>query len=58
MEGDGYTLVYHCPTIDVSDLCIEPDANPVYCKTDMQSNSSDVTLQNTVTTNKLFENNC
>ena len=32
MEGDGYTVVVHCPRVDVSD--IEPDCNPVYCETD------------------------
>lgn len=31
MEGDGFTIVLHCPYADdkVSDK--EPDANPVYC---------------------------
>lgn len=32
MEGDGYTVVVHCPRVDVS--VIEPDCNPVYCETD------------------------
>lgn len=30
MEGDGYTTVFHCPNVDVSD--ITPDCNPVYCE--------------------------
>ncbi|MEF1336150.1 hypothetical protein REH81_05065 [Vibrio rotiferianus] len=32
MEGDGYTVVFHCPNASeetVEDK--EPDANPVYC---------------------------
>ena len=32
MEGDGYTVVVHCPRVDV--IGIEPDCNPVYCETD------------------------
>lgn len=31
MEGDGHTVVYHCPSVDVINSGIEPDANPVYC---------------------------
>lgn len=30
MDGDGYTLVLHCPNADDYDDR-EPDANPVYC---------------------------
>jgi hypothetical protein len=30
MEGDGYTVVLHCPSVDVEDY--EPDSNPVYCQ--------------------------
>ena len=30
MEGDGYTIVLHCPNVDVSD--ITPDCDPVYCE--------------------------
>ena len=29
MEGDGYALVFHCPSATLD--CDEPDANPVYC---------------------------
>lgn len=32
MEGDGFTMVLHCPYAD--DLlvsCAEPDANPITC---------------------------
>lgn len=31
MEGDGYSLVYHCPSVDEVAL-FEPDANPVHCE--------------------------
>lgn len=31
MIGDGYTLVRHCETVDVSGECYEPDCNPIYC---------------------------
>lgn len=33
MEGDGVTVVLHCPDVDDSDRieCLEPDANPVMC---------------------------
>ena len=30
MEGDGYTIVLHCPNVDVSD--ITPDCNPIHCE--------------------------
>lgn len=31
MEGDGYTTVLHCGTIEApSD--VEPDADPIYCE--------------------------
>lgn len=29
-EGDGYTLVYHCPFTDI-DTSVAPDSNPIYC---------------------------
>lgn len=32
MEGDGFTIVVHCSSVDVSD--VTPDCNPVYCETD------------------------
>jgi hypothetical protein len=32
MEGDGYTNVLHCETLDVIGEGYEPDANPVYCE--------------------------
>lgn len=31
MVGDGYTYVRHCESVDVSSLCAEPDAGPIYC---------------------------
>jgi hypothetical protein len=31
MEGDGYTVVFHCPNVDVIEEGYEPDAAPVYC---------------------------
>jgi hypothetical protein len=31
MVGDGYTDVRHCENVDVSDMCLEPVAGPVYC---------------------------
>lgn len=31
MEGDGYTVALHCPNVEIYDMCIEPDANPVFC---------------------------
>ncbi len=31
MEGDGYTVVLHCPSIDVIGSGVEPDGEPVYC---------------------------
>ena len=31
MEGDGYTIVYHCPSVEVDG--VEPDTNPIYCIT-------------------------
>lgn len=34
MEGDGYTLAYHCPTVELEGVGIEPDADPVYCTPD------------------------
>ena len=30
MEGDGYTVVYHCPNYEGT-VDAEPDTNPVYC---------------------------
>ena len=30
MEGDGYTVVYHCPNADTSAGFV-PDADPVFC---------------------------
>ena len=32
MEGDGYTNVLHCETLDVIGEGYAPDANPVYCE--------------------------
>ena len=32
MEGDGYTVVIHCPNVETYGMCIEPDANPVHCE--------------------------
>lgn len=29
-EGDGYTLVYHCPHTE-KDTRVAPDSNPIYC---------------------------
>jgi len=29
-EGDGYTLVYHCPHTE-KDTNVAPDSNPIYC---------------------------
>lgn len=29
--GDGYTEVEHCENVDVSDMCLEPDAGIIYC---------------------------
>ena len=31
LVGDGYSLVLHCPRVDVTGSGLEPDANPVYC---------------------------
>lgn len=31
LVGDGYSLVPHCPRVDVDGSGLEPDANPVYC---------------------------
>ncbi len=31
LVGDGYSLVLHCPRVDVDGSGLEPDANPVYC---------------------------
>ncbi len=31
MEGDGYTVVLHCPNLDLIGEGYEPDANPVHC---------------------------
>ena len=31
MIGDGYHSPIHCEFIDISHLCLEADANPVYC---------------------------
>lgn len=32
MDGDGYNVVLHCETLDATELYLEPDADPVYCK--------------------------
>lgn len=33
MEGDGYTVVLHCPNADEDQVaCAEPDANPIECQ--------------------------
>ena len=32
MEGDGYSDVIHCPSIDVTGIGYEPDVNHVYCE--------------------------
>ena len=32
MTGDGHTVAYHCPNVDVDELCLEPDAEPVECE--------------------------
>ena len=32
IEGDGFTVVLHCENVELSDLCVEPDADPVYCE--------------------------
>jgi hypothetical protein len=32
IEGDGVTVALHCENVDASDLCVEPDADPVYCQ--------------------------
>ena len=35
MEGDGYTVVLHCPNADADAVaCAEPDANPIFCCTE------------------------
>lgn len=31
MSGDGYLSAYHCPNVDIDDMCLEGDANPVHC---------------------------
>jgi len=31
LEGDGYTIAIHCENVDISDLCVEPDVDPIYC---------------------------
>ena len=31
MIGDGYTIPYHCPNVDIIGFGIEPDANPIHC---------------------------
>lgn len=30
MEGDGYTVVFHCENVDYP-FDIEPDSGPLYC---------------------------
>lgn len=33
MDGDGYTVVLHCPNADEAQVFwAEPDANPIECK--------------------------
>ena len=42
MEGDGYSIAVHCTNIDMSDMTLEPDANPVYCEfTQEKENETD-----------------
>lgn len=36
MEGDGYTVPYHCETLDISDSGNEPDCDPIYCPPEAQ----------------------
>lgn len=32
MEGDGFTVVIHCASVEIQDYQhLEPDADPVYC---------------------------
>lgn len=40
MEGDGYSVVVHCPNAEDYDYC-EPDADPVYCTTDYHEAQED-----------------
>ena len=31
LEGDGYTMVLHCPNVELDDW-LEPDADPILCE--------------------------
>lgn len=33
LEGDGYTVVLHCPYSD-KDIDVAPDSNPIFCDFD------------------------
>ncbi|MFM2588249.1 hypothetical protein [Vibrio sp. TBV020] len=47
-EGDGYTLVYHCPHTE-QDAHVAPDSNPTYC------DYEDTKVNTEITTNKTFK---
>jgi hypothetical protein len=34
LYGDGYTTPIHCEFVDIGDMVLECDANPVYCDFD------------------------
>ena len=37
MEGDGYKVVFHCPSADEERVAsAEPDANPIECNFDAE----------------------
>lgn len=44
MIGDGYTTVLRCETVDLFDLCVEPDACPVYCALSQGDSPSEVSF--------------
>ena len=35
MVGDGYSSVRHCENVDVP-MDVEPDAEPIYCKSETE----------------------
>lgn len=42
LEGDGYTVAFHCPNYEDEDrdfFCFEPDSYPVYCSPEEQSDN-------------------
>ena len=41
MEGDGYTVAYHCPNLDIIGEGIEPDAKPRDCDGDEDKGDPD-----------------